>query len=422
MVKRSFFRGVSGVRYNQRRDRKRRVLIAELLENRRLLTAGELLNSFDYLPAAITDSYQLNTGQPLTVAAPGLLENDTHVANDLASIALISRPQFGSLEFGSAGGFIYQPLGEYQGSDSFRYQVENSHGQSSPVTVHLDVVESAQDALDIADKPNVIVVDSLGDNLVSDFYTTLREAIEIANSNLSENDLIIFSTPSGAITINPSLGPLTISSNIHIRSDKEHQWLATNGDTRIFQIESGSEVVLENLTVAEGHIVSGNGAGIWNAGDLTLRNVYLADNSASAGNGGAIYNASGASLQIVDSTIANSHAGLSGGGIYNDSNAFLSVLSSTLSGNTADVSGGAVQNNGAGQIYSSTIALGDSPSGANIKTSSPLSLGNTIVAQGLSDQDIDGQIDSHGGNLIGNRQVTTDLPLFPHISFYISAN
>src|SRR5581483_8751580 len=58
-------------------------------------------------PVAANDSYTLNEDTPLTVAAPGVLGNDSDVDNDPLTAVLVAGPAHGSLAFGADGSFSY---------------------------------------------------------------------------------------------------------------------------------------------------------------------------------------------------------------------------------------------------------------------------------------------------------------------------
>src|SRR5205823_183136 len=60
-------------------------------------------------PVAINDSYTINEDTPLTVAAAGVLGNDSDVDGDTLTTVLVSGPAHGSLTLNSNGSFSYTP-------------------------------------------------------------------------------------------------------------------------------------------------------------------------------------------------------------------------------------------------------------------------------------------------------------------------
>jgi VCBS repeat-containing protein len=90
-------------------------------------------------PVAEAEGYELFEDDWLSVAAPGVLANDSDAEGDSLTAVEVSGPTHGSLTFWEDGSFIYQPFPDYSGPDSFRYQVSGGGLDSQPVTVTLDV-------------------------------------------------------------------------------------------------------------------------------------------------------------------------------------------------------------------------------------------------------------------------------------------
>jgi hypothetical protein len=89
-------------------------------------------------PVANNDSYNAVSGHQLTVAAPGVLANDTGGIGPLSAILLTS-PAHGTFSFSTNGGFTYTPAGNFTGTDSFTYEATDGHTDSSAATVTLNV-------------------------------------------------------------------------------------------------------------------------------------------------------------------------------------------------------------------------------------------------------------------------------------------
>ncbi|WP_409200140.1 beta strand repeat-containing protein [Methanobrevibacter sp. DSM 116169] len=118
-----------------------------------------------------------------------------------------------------------------------------------------------------------------------------------------------------------------------------------NSEVRIFNIVSGGNLILENITLQNGHTNS-NGGAIYNnyGGVFTISNSTLNNNTANS-YGGAIYNNYGGVFTISNSTLNNNTASGWGGAIYNNGNDF-TISNSTLNNNTANWYGGAIYNIG----------------------------------------------------------------------------
>ena len=93
----------------------------------------------DALPVAVADSYAALASSTLSVAAPGVLTNDTGTSGTAITAVLVSNPAHGHLSLASNGSFQYTPTTGYTGSDSFTYKVYDGYFYSSPTTVTLSV-------------------------------------------------------------------------------------------------------------------------------------------------------------------------------------------------------------------------------------------------------------------------------------------
>src|SRR5439155_653492 len=77
-------------------------------------------------PVANADSYSVNEDNVLTVAAPGVLGNDTDADGDPLTVA-------------ANGSFAYTPTSGFTGTDSFAYKASDGTAQSGSATVTLNV-------------------------------------------------------------------------------------------------------------------------------------------------------------------------------------------------------------------------------------------------------------------------------------------
>jgi VCBS repeat-containing protein len=90
-------------------------------------------------PVAGTDAYTTTEDIPLTVAAPGVLVNDTDADGDILTAALVQGPANGTLNLGSTGGFIYTPNAGFTGTDSFLYRAFDGAALSNEAAVTITV-------------------------------------------------------------------------------------------------------------------------------------------------------------------------------------------------------------------------------------------------------------------------------------------
>ncbi len=302
------------------------------------------------------------------------------------------------------------------------------------------------------------VVNSLGDAVVNDSACTLREAILAANNapanancgaGSAGNDTITFSV-SGTIPLSSNLpdivsastaGTLTINGGGNIA-------ISGNNAVRVMVVNSGANLTLQNLTIANGNTsgigggissagtlnvtnstfssnsasfgggiyntstlnmskstVSANdaiaaGGGIFNNGTLNVSSSTFSANSASAGHGGGIYNGFMGTLNVSNSTFANNSANssLGGGGIFNGE-ATLNVTNSSFSGNSAPFGGGIRNSDGTATLNNTLIA--NSASGGDCVTSVPLSgaNNNNLIEDSTN---ACGLVNGVNGNIIGS--------------------
>jgi VCBS repeat-containing protein len=117
------------------------------VQARRLARNGDVatVNPVNDFPTANNDSYVVAEDNVLTVAAPGVLANDSDVDGDSLTASLVSSPTHGSLAFNADGSFTYTPQANYNGSDSFQYAAYDGSAFSFIRTVTISVT-SVNDA------------------------------------------------------------------------------------------------------------------------------------------------------------------------------------------------------------------------------------------------------------------------------------
>ena len=209
---------------------------------------------------------------------------------------------------------------------------------------------------------------------------TLREAINAANAANGTNSILFASGLSGTITLQPALGPLTVTDSVIIVGPGARLLsVSGNGAIRVFSFNSGSNAI-SGLTIRDGSKTDAagsgrttTGGGIFNAQNATLtisdcaftnNRAQGADNATVAsvggnGNGGAISNSGLLTLSncTLNSNFAfggrggdgssaiggNVHGGsggaAQGGAIFNDTTGTLTITNCTIVAN--DATGGA---------------------------------------------------------------------------------
>ena len=90
-------------------------------------------------PGASNDSYTTNQGAQLTVAAPGVLQNDLDVDGDILTASIVASPAHGTVTLNANGSFTYTPTAGYSGLDSFTYRANDGTVDSNLATVFIDI-------------------------------------------------------------------------------------------------------------------------------------------------------------------------------------------------------------------------------------------------------------------------------------------
>ena len=154
---------------------------------------------------------------------------------------------------------------------------------------------------------------------------------------------------------------------------------AQNGmsPVRVFVVNSGVTLTLQNLTVANGRSegFGAKGGGVLNAGTLVVSGctfsanaaIDQAVNAATSSAGGAIYNDANATMTVTNSTFSsnalanNSNIGFTssanGGAIFNGAGVVATITDSTFSGNFAIIGGAGITDSNGGAIYSLSATL-----------------------------------------------------------------
>ena len=214
---------------------------------------------------------------------------------------------------------------------------------------------------------------------------TLREAIDLANTTAG-NDTIdfassLFSGGAGTITLLTAQLPTILSASTAISGGTRGTLTITgpgastltisgnNGvstrDFRIFEIVSGGNLSISDVTVSGAKLINNAGGAFYNyGGTLSISNSTLSENFASSG--GAIFNYD-ATLNIFNSTLSDNSAYSQAGAISNSGGtSIVNISNSILSNNSAGGGGAIVSGGGTLSIFNSTLSNNSSGSGGAI--------------------------------------------------------
>src|SRR2546426_2026567 len=90
-------------------------------------------------PVASNDPYSVGEDSTLTVAASGVLSNDSDADANSLSALLVSSPTHGALALNANGSFTYVPAANFNGGDSFTYKANDGTADSNIATVTITV-------------------------------------------------------------------------------------------------------------------------------------------------------------------------------------------------------------------------------------------------------------------------------------------
>lgn len=148
-------------------------------------------------PDINNDVYSAVAGLPMSISAPGILENDKDEDGDTLTVVDNTFPSNGQLSVDSDGSFVYTANDNFVGVDKFEYTVIDGFGGTGKATVFINVVAGKQ-----------------GPEANDDVYmATGNQALSIQVPGLLENDkdpegrgLVVrddYTTPSnGAVSVN----------------------------------------------------------------------------------------------------------------------------------------------------------------------------------------------------------------------------
>jgi VCBS repeat-containing protein len=163
-----------------------------------LTTVTLTITAVNDAPTAADDAYSTAEDTARTVAAPGVLGNDSDPDGDPLSAVLGSGPSHGTLTLNADGSFTYTPAANFNGSDSFTYRASDGTLTSALATVTL-AITAVNDAPTAAD----------------DAYSTAEDtARTVAAPGVLGNDSDPDGNPLSAVLgSGPSHGTLTLNAD-----------------------------------------------------------------------------------------------------------------------------------------------------------------------------------------------------------------
>ncbi|HEV8448318.1 MAG TPA: Ig-like domain-containing protein [Gemmatimonadaceae bacterium] len=124
-------------------------------------------------PVANNDSYGTLEDAGLTVAAPGILGNDTDAENNPLTAVLVSGPAHGTLTLSANGAFTYTPVANYSGADSFTYKANDGTANSGAAATVNITVNAVNDAPSFTKGSDQAVLEDAGAQSISNWATAI---------------------------------------------------------------------------------------------------------------------------------------------------------------------------------------------------------------------------------------------------------
>jgi VCBS repeat-containing protein len=197
-----------------------------------------LLNS---PPTATDDTYTTPEDVPLVVPAAGVLANDTDPNNDALSAILVSNVGHGTLILNANGSFTYTPDTNYNGIDSFSYQVSDG-GQTAgapPTSITSGNVATVTINITSVNDPPVALPDSY--SVFNNNTLTVPVNGVLANDTDAEGDplsaVLVSDVAHGSLSLHPDGSFIYTPASNYVGADffnyRAHDGLTPGASTTV---------------------------------------------------------------------------------------------------------------------------------------------------------------------------------------------
>ena len=144
----------------------------------------------------------------MSIAAPGVLDNDGDVNGDDLTAVLVTDVSHGTLTLNADGSFSYLPQVNFNGSDSFTYRADDGTDESDLATVTISVNAVNDAPVAINDGYSVVTGDSLTVNVPGVLGNDSDEEGDMLTAVLQDgpNDGALALSSDGSFIYTPDLG------------------------------------------------------------------------------------------------------------------------------------------------------------------------------------------------------------------------
>lgn len=180
--------------------------------------------------AVVEDAYTVAEDHTLTVLADqSLLKNDTDqdTGNTLTAAVVSGKgSQHGALTLKSDGTFTYQPVADYDGTDSFTYEASDGIAISNEITVTINVTPENDAPVAVADGPYTVAED--GTLEVSAAEGLRQNDTDVDGDSLSAVLVTDKGVQHGSLTLNPD-GSFTYQPAADYNGTDNFTYVASDG-------------------------------------------------------------------------------------------------------------------------------------------------------------------------------------------------
>jgi VCBS repeat-containing protein len=174
-------------------------------------------------PVAVNDSLPTAEDTPLTLAAPGILGNDTDADGDSLTSYYQNGPSHGLLTLHLNGSFTYTPNPNYDGSDFFTYYASDGFlfSNLATATVSITPQNDAPQAWndDYSTPQNTTLNVAAAGILINDSDVEGHTLIAVLVANAAHGTLVL--NPSGSFTYTPTAGYYGVDSFTYRANDSQ---------------------------------------------------------------------------------------------------------------------------------------------------------------------------------------------------------
>ncbi len=183
-------------------------------------------------PQVVDDAWSVDEDTPLSVAAPGVLGNDSDADGDPLQVSLVDAPTLGVLSLAADGSFLYEPFPNTNGSDTFTYQATDGQAVSQTARVAVTVVAVPDAPVALPDGWSVpagglLEVAHLDGVLANDSDADGESLSAVLVSDVGSGTLVL--GPKGAVTYRPDPGFVGLDRFVYRASDG----LLTSADVQV---------------------------------------------------------------------------------------------------------------------------------------------------------------------------------------------